>query len=169
MHHFHAALGKREKQRLAAQAAAADDKASLDATAAERDFIKLTELADLLLNAGGELDVYSHRKEQLEQWATTVLPQTNILGGETDRKWGAGTLEHHLQLCITAPTHDLSRHLLCSSRHLQDHHTCACRHTMTVGCGASPNIVADGVVNVSLCCHTLPQCLPHCCRRCSCG
>lgn len=79
-----AALGKREKQRLAAQAAAGDkgSGAALTASIAERDFTKLTELADLLLNAGGELDIYSHRKEQLERWAAAVLPQTNVLQGE---------------------------------------------------------------------------------------
>jgi CD2 antigen cytoplasmic tail-binding protein 2 len=81
----HAAMGKREKQRLAAQQAAGGEAAAAaDASAAERDFTKLTELADLLLNAGGELDVYSHRKEQLQRWADAVLPQTNVLAGARD-------------------------------------------------------------------------------------
>jgi dienelactone hydrolase len=83
IHSVHTAMGKREKQRLAAQQAAGGEAAAAapDAAAAERDFTKLTELADLLLNAGGELDVYSHRKEQLQRWADAVLPQTNVLAG----------------------------------------------------------------------------------------
>jgi hypothetical protein len=83
-------MGKREKQRLAAQQAAGGEAAAVaaaaDASAAERDFTKLTELADLLLNAGGELDVYSHRKEQLQRWADAVLPQTNVLAGVRDKQ-----------------------------------------------------------------------------------
>ncbi|WIA19510.1 hypothetical protein OEZ85_004121 [Tetradesmus obliquus] len=83
------AMGKREKQRLAAQQAAGGEAAvaaaaAADAAAAKRDFAKLTELADLLLNAGGEMDVYSHRKEQLQRWADAVLPQTNVLAGVDD-------------------------------------------------------------------------------------
>lgn len=79
-----AALGKREKQRLAAQEAAAEKGSGAlhSVDTAERDFTKLTELADLLLNAGGELDIYSHKKEQLERWAAAVLPQSDILKGE---------------------------------------------------------------------------------------
>jgi hypothetical protein len=51
----------------------------MDSTAAAAAFTRLTELADLLLNAGGELGIYSHRKEQLERFAKAVLPQTDIL------------------------------------------------------------------------------------------
>jgi hypothetical protein len=74
-------MGKREKQRLAAQQAAGGKAAAADAAADERDFTRLTELADLLLNSGGELDIYSHRKEQLQRWADAVLPRTNVLAG----------------------------------------------------------------------------------------
>lgn len=79
-------MGKREKQRLAAQQAAGGGSAASDAAAAERDFARLTELADLLLTAGGELDVYSHKKEALQRWADAVLPQTDLLaeGGTAD-------------------------------------------------------------------------------------
>eukprot|EP00879_Flechtneria_rotunda_P017982 GHRR01018846.1.p1 GENE.GHRR01018846.1~~GHRR01018846.1.p1 ORF type:complete len:465 (+),score=234.70 GHRR01018846.1:373-1767(+) len=92
------ALGKREKQRLAAQqqaaaatngdaaAAAAAAAVAMTPTEAQAAFTRLTELADLLLNSGGELDVYSHKKEQLERWAAAVLPQTDLLaaGGADD-------------------------------------------------------------------------------------
>jgi hypothetical protein len=97
-----AALGKREKQRLAQQQqqqqqqkkqqqqqqqqqpgeyaqAAAAVAVPTDSTAAAAAFTRLTELADLLLNAGGELGIYSNKKEQLERFAKAVLPETDLL------------------------------------------------------------------------------------------
>lgn len=54
----------------------------MDSSAAAAAFTRLTELADLLLNAGGELGIYSQRKEQLERFAKAVLPETDILAGD---------------------------------------------------------------------------------------
>jgi hypothetical protein len=36
---------------------------------------RITELADLLLTAGGELEVYSQHKELLQRWADAILPK----------------------------------------------------------------------------------------------
>jgi CD2 antigen cytoplasmic tail-binding protein 2 len=54
----------------------------MDSSTAAAAFTRLTELADLLLNAGGELGIYSQRKEQLERFAKAVLPETDILAGD---------------------------------------------------------------------------------------
>jgi len=59
----------------------------MDSSKAAAAFTRLTELADLLLNAGGELGIYSNKKEQLERFANAVLPQTDLLaaaGGADD-------------------------------------------------------------------------------------
>jgi chemotaxis protein histidine kinase CheA len=63
----------------------------MDAAAASAAFSRLTELADLLLNAGGELGIYADRKEALERFARAVLPQRDVLaaaaaaaGGDDD-------------------------------------------------------------------------------------
>jgi hypothetical protein len=86
----YAALGKREKQRLAQQQSKKQQQeggtsqpaAAMDSSAAAAAFTRLTELADLLLNAGGELGIYSQRKEQLERFAKAVLPETDVLAGD---------------------------------------------------------------------------------------
>lgn len=85
-----AALGKREKERLAKTiSTAADTHQPADSNintgsskSPSEQFARLTELADMLLNSG-ELDVYSRTKEQLERWAALVLPRASVLEDNT--------------------------------------------------------------------------------------
>jgi hypothetical protein len=101
-----AALGKRERARLAAAAAQAEPTSDATAAAAAAaDFARLTELADLLLSAGGELDVYSNTKEQLQRWAAAVLPQSGLLDGEP-------RLQQRLSGVLSVPWHS-AQHVWC--------------------------------------------------------
>ena len=48
---------------------------SPEVQAASSAFSRITDLADLLVSAGGELDVYSQRQEQLQRWSDAILPK----------------------------------------------------------------------------------------------
>ncbi len=83
-------MGKRERQRLAAQAASApaaeQPTGSADVSSSSAQFAQLTEMADLLLTSG-ELDLYSNTKEQLERYAALMLPKEDAApqaGGDGD-------------------------------------------------------------------------------------